>query len=85
VFIDQSDFEHISQQLGIYEALYGVQELINRSLAQSSATIKNWCIFADTILKIIKDCRVKEAADRATKEAKECAEIRSSFLITTLF
>ncbi|KAH0585674.1 hypothetical protein H2248_008886 [Termitomyces sp. 'cryptogamus'] len=76
VFTDQSDFEHISQQSGIYEALYGVQELIDRSLAQSSATIKNWCIFADTILKIIKDRRVKEAADRAAKEAKERAETR---------
>ncbi|KAH0580468.1 hypothetical protein H2248_001966 [Termitomyces sp. 'cryptogamus'] len=76
VFTDQSDFEHISQQSGIYEALYGVQELIDRSLAQSSATIKNWCIFADTILKLIKDRRVKEAADRAAKEAKERAETR---------
>ncbi|KAH0586631.1 hypothetical protein H2248_007849 [Termitomyces sp. 'cryptogamus'] len=76
VFTDQSNFEHISQQSGIYEALYGAQELIDRSLAQSSATIKNWCIFADTILKIIKDRRVKEAADRAAKEAKERAETR---------
>ncbi|KAH0578578.1 hypothetical protein H2248_003723 [Termitomyces sp. 'cryptogamus'] len=76
VFTDQSDFEHISQQSGIYEALYGVQELIDCSLAQSSATIKNWCIFANTILKIIKDRRVKEAADRAAKEAKERAETR---------
>ncbi|KAH0585677.1 hypothetical protein H2248_008888 [Termitomyces sp. 'cryptogamus'] len=63
VFTDQSNFKHISQQFGIYEALYGVQELIDHSLAQSSATIKNWCIFADTILKIIKDHHIKEAAD----------------------
>ncbi|KNZ77802.1 hypothetical protein J132_03862 [Termitomyces sp. J132] len=76
VFTDQSDFKHISQQSGIYEALYGVQELIDRSLAQSSATIKNWCIFADTILKIIKDCHVKEAANQAAEEAKERAETR---------
>ncbi|KAH0582675.1 hypothetical protein H2248_010595 [Termitomyces sp. 'cryptogamus'] len=76
VFTDQSNFEHISQQSGIYEALYGIQEFIDYSLAQSSATIKNWCIFADTILKIIKDCCVKEAADQAAKEAKECAKTR---------
>ncbi|KNZ73721.1 hypothetical protein J132_10321, partial [Termitomyces sp. J132] len=76
VFTDQSDFEHISQQSGIYKALYSVQELIDHSLAQSSATIKNWCIFADTILKIIKDRCVKEAANRAAKEAKERAETR---------
>ncbi|KAG5331655.1 hypothetical protein C0989_007693 [Termitomyces sp. Mn162] len=35
VFTDQSNFKHISQQFGIYEALYGVQELIDHSLAQT--------------------------------------------------
>ncbi|KAH0585259.1 hypothetical protein H2248_008501 [Termitomyces sp. 'cryptogamus'] len=63
VFTEQSNFEHISQQSGIYEVLYGVQELIDHSLTQFSTTIKNWCNFADTILKIIKNHHVKEAAD----------------------
>ncbi|KAG6875786.1 hypothetical protein C0992_002336 [Termitomyces sp. T32_za158] len=76
VFSDQADFDRISQQPGLYDALYGVQELINRNLAQSSATIKNWCIFADSILKIVKDRRIKEAAEQAVKEAKERAETR---------
>ncbi|KAH0589250.1 hypothetical protein J132_03852 [Termitomyces sp. J132] len=70
VFTDQSNFKHISQQSGIYEALYGVQELIDCSLTQSSTTIKNWCIFADTILKIIKDHHVKEVAKEAKEHAK---------------
>ncbi|KAG5736034.1 hypothetical protein E4T56_gene18342 [Termitomyces sp. T112] len=40
VYTDLSNFKHISQQSSIYKALYSVQELINHSLAQSSATIK---------------------------------------------
>ena len=61
-FVDHSDFKRITDQVIIYDALVSIQELINRSLVQHSPTIKNWCIFADSILKIIKDRRSAQAA-----------------------
>ena len=71
VFVDHSDFERIADQVIIYDALLSIQELIDRSLVQHSPTIKNWCVFADSILKIIKDRRSAQAA-------RERAEVRSS-------
>ena len=77
LFVDHSDFERIADQAIIYDALVSIQELIDRSLVQHHPTVKNWCVFADSVLKIIKDRRSAQAA-------RERADVRPLLLFFLL-
>ncbi|KAG6913312.1 hypothetical protein DXG01_007826 [Tephrocybe rancida] len=58
-----------------YNALLSIQEVIDRNLAKNSMGAKQFLVFADAIVTIIKDRRVAQAVkDRA--EAKKRDEVR---------
>ncbi|KAG6914760.1 hypothetical protein DXG01_015499 [Tephrocybe rancida] len=69
--IHPGDWERIADQYGgFYNALLSIQDVIDRNLTKTSMGAKQFLVFADAIVTIIKDRRVAQAVkDRA--EAKK--------------
>ncbi|KAG6913745.1 hypothetical protein DXG01_004634 [Tephrocybe rancida] len=75
IFADQGDFERVADQFGIFNALCSVQELVDRNLVKNSLGAKQFFIFVDAIVILVKDRRASQAIkDRA--DAKKREEVR---------
>ncbi|KAG6913361.1 hypothetical protein DXG01_007381 [Tephrocybe rancida] len=77
VFTDQGDFERMADQYGgFFNALLSIQEVIDHNLMKNSMGTKQFLIFVDAIVAIIKDhCAVQAMKDCAEAKKREDARI----------
>ncbi|KAG6914080.1 hypothetical protein DXG01_002534 [Tephrocybe rancida] len=76
-FTDQGDFERMADQYGgFFNALLSIQDVVDRNLVKNSMGARQFLLFVDAIVAIIKDRRAVQATkDRAEAKRRDDARV----------